>query len=120
VHLMVVPLESAIANRFGACGVATIEAVEQAVPEDNSPPVGHAGGIAFNDGHIVAYVAQLHQDGEVQAGGPAPGTNDLHELPNSLRRSLHRSLRILAIAELMVISSDLVMNPLLSIGVAAL
>lgn len=54
------------------------ELVEQPTPVRHAPAVGRALGVALVDGDVVGRVLTLQQDGEIQTGGPASDTGDLH------------------------------------------
>src|SRR5947209_6489455 len=88
VYFLVVPLHGTEVDFPRAHGVTPIEVIEKVVPEDDSPPVRHTRGVAFDDRDVVARVSQLHQDRKVEAGGSATNTDDLHTLAHpSPRRS---------------------------------
>ena len=62
-------------------GVLLVEPVEQVAPVRHAPAVGGTLRIAFVDGDVVGRVLPLEQDREIQTGGPAADTGDLHAHP---------------------------------------
>jgi hypothetical protein len=62
-------------------GVPLVELVEQSAPVRHAPAVGRTLRITFVDGDVVGRVLPLEQDREIQTGGPAADTGDLHAHP---------------------------------------
>ncbi|MDQ0579070.1 hypothetical protein QF030_001248 [Streptomyces rishiriensis] len=80
-----VPADGLLLDRVRRLGVADAESVEEALPVRDTPAVGRALRVALVDGDVVGRILPLEQDREIQAGGPAADTGDLHahsqELP---------------------------------------
>src|SRR5216684_1464749 len=46
--------------------------------EDDTPAIGRVGGILLVDADLVARIVLLHEECEIEAGGPATDDSDLH------------------------------------------
>jgi hypothetical protein len=76
--VLVLPAEGLLGDRLGGRRVVGPQALDQVVPEHHPPAVGDAGRVALEDGDVVARVAPLHQDGQVQPGRAATDADDPH------------------------------------------
>lgn len=77
----VVPGHRGVTDGPRGLGVVLVELVEQSAPVGDAPAVGRARRVALVHGDVVGRILQLHQDREIQAGGPASDTSDLHTHP---------------------------------------
>jgi hypothetical protein len=74
----VAPAHRVLVDGLRRLRVVLPELVEQSAPVRDTPAVGRALGVALVDGDVVGRVLTLQQDGEIQTGGPASDTGDLH------------------------------------------
>jgi hypothetical protein len=70
------PAEGLAGDGGGGRGVVGGQALQQVVPEHHPTAVGDAGRVALEHGDLVAGVAPLQQDGQVQPGRAAADTGE--------------------------------------------
>ena len=75
------PAKGVVADLTRGLGIGPLEILEQPVPEDDSPPVGHAFWTPFDDRDGMIGVETLREDCEVQACGTGPHAGDLPPHP---------------------------------------
>ena len=63
---------------FAETGSLAGEVLDRLVGEDDAPAERDAGRVALEHIDLVRRVAQLHRDGEIEAGRPAADAGDLH------------------------------------------
>lgn len=81
--LLVLPQGRGRTHRLGAVGVVAVEVVEQVVPIPHAPAVGGPRRVAFDDGDVMAGIAALGRDREVQRARSTAGAHDLHGVSRS-------------------------------------
>src|SRR3982750_2598851 len=74
----VVPVREFPGDDLRGLGIVARDVVDREVGEDHAPTEGDAWRIAFEDRDVVRRIAQLHRDGEVEAGGTGADAGDLH------------------------------------------
>src|SRR5690242_11004545 len=74
----VVPMCEFLGDDFRGGGVVARDIVDGKIGEDDTPAEGHARRIALENFDIVAGIAQLHRDGEIEPRRPAADARDLH------------------------------------------
>ena len=77
-HRDVVPVGEVLADRRGADRVVGSEVAERLVRQHHAPAEGVVGLVALEHHHLVGGVAQLHGDGEIEAGRATPEACDAH------------------------------------------
>src|SRR5690606_17559367 len=78
IDLDVVPMIEGFADLLGRHGIGFAQVAQRGVGKHDPPAEGVVGTVAFNDGDFVTWVAELHHQPEIQAGGPAAYTNFFH------------------------------------------
>jgi len=74
----VVPVGEMLADHLGRARVVPSEVVKRLLGPHDAPAERVVGLVALQHDHLVVRVAQLHADGEVEAGGPTAKTDDFH------------------------------------------
>ena len=86
-HGDVVPVGEVLTDRGGALRVVALHVAERVVGQHDAPPERGVARVAFEQGHLVGGVAQLHRDREVQPGRTTTQAENLHRIASHAPRS---------------------------------
>src|SRR5262249_27908533 len=76
--LDIVPMIEGILDRVRRLQIAAPHVLHGGIGEDDAPAEGVVGAVASDDPDLVARIELLHQQGEIEAGGPAANACDSH------------------------------------------
>ncbi len=74
----VAPADRVLLDDARRLRIPLVQFVEETPPVRHPPSVGRTGRVPFMDRDVVVRVLKLHQDREVQTGGPTADAGDLH------------------------------------------
>jgi len=77
-HLDVVPVVERIANERGGGRVGRLQVGQRLVGQHHAPAEGVERSVALDHRDAVGGVLLLHQQGEIETGGPAANAEDVH------------------------------------------
>ena len=77
----VVPIDEVVADRLRRGRVVAFQPRQGVVGQHHAPAKGVARAVAFQHGHVMRRIAQLHRDREIEARRPAAQTENLHPVP---------------------------------------
>ncbi len=80
VDVDVVPMREFVGDDLRGLGVVGLEVLDRLVGEDHAPAEGDTGSVAFEHRDVVRGVAELHRDGEIEAGRTGADAGDLHPI----------------------------------------
>jgi hypothetical protein len=79
-HRDVVPIAEGPLDRFGALGIAALQVGKRLIGQHHAPAEGVIRAVALDNHDVVARIAQLRGDGEIEPGRPSTETGNAHGL----------------------------------------